>query len=433
MFKNELLQCLYNIKMIIYREEVIVVLLSLTLLVDAITGIMINNLGVERSILGILFRGFLIGYFIIYIFIKNKINRYIILTISIYFFINIFLSYFNNHFTTKGVVFDIIEIAKIALMPSILMGIISMWNDKLITYKSLKKVINISINLLLIIYVIGLVFGLGGQIYSGAGYKSLFNANNSFNIVVIVLFIFQMETTFISKKNIDIIKSIMLILILLFLGSKTSIMFIPIYFILKLTIEFKNFSKKKILKWILIVLVLCGILFIIFNNKIMAIINHQLYFFNKESESIITFILSGRNEFLSVAYDGFINNISILSVFFGIGSYFNQSLISMALGFATIKNIEMDFFDILFSYGLIGVILTYGIVIYIVIKNIRKIIKNKLTAEIIAVSSMIVFSFLAGHVFLDAMSATYLAIVVAMISVNGDVDIEYSNFTFRRS
>lgn len=432
MFVNNFLNYINNIKVKIYREEVIVLLLSLTLLVDAVTGIMINNFSIERSILGILFRGILLLYFIFYLFIKNKKNRLLILIVIIYMCVNVFLSYFNSHSMIKGVIFDVTEIAKVSLMPSIVLGLISMWRDKIVKYESLKKVINISINLLLIIYIIGLVFGLGGHIYSGAGYKSVFNANNSFNIVVIVLFIFQMENTFKNKTKIDILRGFMLIVILLFLGSKTSIIFIPLYFIFKLIIEFKNISKKNLIKWIGIIVVFSLGLFIIFNEKIMAIINNQLYFFHRESNSIITFILSGRNKFLTVAYEGFINNLSILSLVFGIGSYFNQELISSALGFPTIKNIEMDFFDILFSYGIIGVLLTYGIVIYIVIKNMNKIIKERLTGEIISVISMIVFSFLAGHVFQDAMSATYLAIVVAMISMNGDGDSEYSNFTFRR-
>ncbi|MBS5950624.1 MAG: O-antigen ligase family protein [Clostridium sp.] len=433
MFENKVLDYLHNIKTNVYREEVILVLLSLTLIIDAITGVMINTFGIERSVLGILFRGFLIAYFALYLIIKNNKNRYLFLIICIYVCANILISYYNNHYTIKGIIFDVIEIAKIALMPTIVLGLISMWRDRLITYKGLKRVIDISINLLLIIYIVGLVFGLGGQIYSGAGYKSVFNANNSFNIVVIVLFIFQMENTFKSKKKLDILKGLMLILILLFLGSKASIMFIPFYFILKIIIEFRNFNKKSLLKWIGIALGLALILFIIFNEKINAIINHQLYFLNKESQSIITFILSGRDKFLSVGFDGFMNNLSMLSLFLGIGSYFNQYLISIALGYPTIKNIEMDFFDILFSYGVIGVLLTFGIVIYIVVKNIKKIIKNRLTAELIAVSAMILFSFLAGHVFPDAMSATYLAIIVAMISMNGDEDIEDSNFTFRRS
>lgn len=433
MGKDELLHYFNRIKVRVYDRKILIILLSMTLLIDAITGIMINNLGVKRSIIGVLFRGILLIYFLIYLLIRNKKNIYICLFVNIYIFTNILLSYFMRHFTIKGLLFDIVEIAKIALMPVILIGIISMWKDKILKYEDLKKVIKISIDILLVIYLIGIVFGLGGNIYSGAGYKSVFNANNSFNIVVIVLFIFQTEAAFKSRRKIDALKSFMLILILIFLGSKTSIIFIPFYFILKAIIEFKNLSKKTLLKCIVFTLLICFTLFTIFNERIIAIINNQLYFLNKESESIITFILSGRNEFLSISYNEFVSNISLLSLFFGVGSYFNQYMISLKLGFPTIKNIEMDFFDILFSYGIIGILLTYGVVTYIIIKNIKKIIKNKLTSEIIAISSMILFSFLAGHVFPDAMSATYLAILVAMIRMNGDGDSEYSNFTFRRS
>jgi len=432
MEENKFSLDLVKLKNKVYNEKVIVYLLSMTLFVDAITGIMINIIGIERSPIGMIFRGGLILYFLFYYLLNNKINKYIFIAIALYFVINILLSYYYKHNIINGLMFDVIESTKILLMPILTLGLIAMNKSSIISYGQLKKVIDISINLLIGIYILGIIFGLGKTTYAGAGYKSVFNANNSFNIVVIVLFIFQIERTFREVNKINISKSVILIGILIFLGSKTSLMFIPFYFILKIIIEFKNINKKNLYIGALVTLVGGVITFIIFNKAIMDIINHQLYFLNKESESLITFFLSGRDKFLEVAFESFLNNISILAILFGVGSYYNQMSISLALRMKTIKNIEMDFFDILFSYGVIGIIITYGISIYIVIKNFRKIRRNKLTAEFIAFTFMMLFSILAGHVFPDAMSATYLAIIVAMINLNGVNNNEDSNLTFRR-
>lgn len=425
---------LSQIKRRIYNERLVIYLLSLTLFIDAITGVMINVLEIERSPIGLVFRGVLIVYFLLYFLCDNKINRYLLYGVVLFFSINIFGSYFYQHNMIKGIMFDVVEAAKIMLMPIIVLGIVSMSKAEILTYKSLKKVIDISINLLIFIYLFGIIFGLGERAYSasGAGYKSVFNANNSFNIVVIVLFIFQVEKCFKYVNKVNILKSIILIAILFFVGSKTSLMFIPLYFILKLIIEFKNINRKYLYRGGLIVLVGIIIVFIIFNKPIKDIIDHQLYFLEKESESLITFFLSGRDKFLEAAFKGYLGSISGLKILFGIGSYYNQINISSALEMKNIKNIEMDLFDILFSYGVIGVLITYGIAIYIIAKSLKKIKNNKLTAEIIAFVSMMIFSILAGHVFSDAMSATYLSIVVAMISLNGVNNNEDSSFTFRR-
>lgn len=416
-----------------YKQNIVILLLSLTLLIDAITGVMMKVFGVERSPFGIVFRIGLISYFLAYWVYKNIRNKKRMIFFSgiiIYFFINIMYSYLFIHNQYKGILFDIIETSKLMLFPIIFIGLIELKRYKVVNYSCLKKVMDNSINLLLIIYLFGLFFGLGEKTYSGAGYKSVFNANNSFNIVVIVLFIFQVEKTIKQFNKINSIKSMSIALILVLLGSKTSIMFIPLYMLVKVIMQFKKLDVKILIKGAIILIFSIFLIYIIFNEQILNIINHQLYFLNRESNSLITYFLSGRDKFLEIGFQYYISNFSIITLLLGVGMYSNQLYIGEELGRLTVKNIEMDFFDILFSNGAIGIILTFGLVTYVLVKNKNKIINNEVTAEFISIFSMLLFSFLAGHVFPDALSSTYLAILVVMVSIKGDKNYENSNFTF---
>ena len=400
-----------------YKEKYIYIILSLTLVIDAITGIILNVFKFERSPIGIVFRMFVFGYFLLYSILHNKKNLYTFAVIVICIMINIGYSYLNFHNSMNGVVFDIVENVKILLAPTIVWGSLCLAKDKVISRQTFTKVIYLSVYILVAIYFLGLILGIGNSTYGdGTGYKSLFNANNSLNIVAIVLFIFQVEKTFKEVKIINIALSLTLVIILLMLGSKTSIMFIPIYFILKVILDYKYIDFKKIIKPASIIIgAVILIVVVFFRDAMISIINRQLYFLKRELDSLITYFLSGRDTFLIAASSNYFSRFTIVTVLFGVGMYFNQWAIANTLGFNTIKNIEMDLFDIFFSNGVIGILVTYGYFIYIFVKNFKMNLANRRVAEIISFIAMIIFSLLAGHVFPDAMSATFIAMIVTLI------------------
>lgn len=415
----------------IYNEKNIISILTATLLIDAINGVLINILGFSRSPVGIVFRVTIYLYFLIY-YVTKRVNKQklILVCITIIFFvINIFKSFLIYHNSIKGFIFDGTEVIRVTLALVIFLGLHEMFKDKIISKESLDTVLNKSIYILIGVYIISLVLGIGQSSYSGyAGYKAIFVSNNGLNITMIILFIYQFEKVIklFDVKNLLLLS--LLCLMLIMIGSKSSFIFIVFYLICKLVLEYKfiieiiksgrlksEFINKK--KWIFMGIAILIVVIIIFNKQILDIISLQVHFIKNELDSIWTYLLSGRDVLLIAAVENLYKNFSLANIFLGIGSYFNQLSIASIIGIYSFKSIEMDLFDIFFSYGIVGVILTYGISMYVLFKNWRKLLNNKRHFEMISILSIFIYSISGGHVFTDAMASTFLGIVLISICI----------------
>ena len=134
-------------------------------------------------------------------------------------------------------------------------------------------------------------------------------------------------------------------------------------------------------------------------------------FFWKELD-FFTFILSNRNTFLFDFFEIFKKEYNIIEMIIGVG----QST------FETLNNdhiIELDFFDIYFAYGVIGVFLFLSYISFIVIKSKLKSINKKMfifspyTGYISIL--LILLSFLSGHIFNSGMAAIYMGCVFSLM------------------
>jgi hypothetical protein len=71
------------------------------------------------------------------------------------------------------------------------------------------------------------------------------------------------------------------------------------------------------------------------------------YFWQKLD--LVTFLLSSRNNFFETAIEIYKNDYSILEKFIGVGPFHFEK-------YNNYKAIEMDFLDIFFSYGIMGLV-----------------------------------------------------------------------------
>lgn len=400
------------------KEKNVYLILILTLIIDALNGVLINNFGINNTFIGVIYRSFILIYFLINYIAKGRKKFALFISMFLLFSIQVVFCYYYFNGTIKSIAFDLEQILRIALTIIICSSLMYMIKKEIIKKEIIYKIIYDSTNILIILYVIGLLLGIGSSTYGDAGYKSLFNANNALNITVIILFIFDFELYIKERRKINIFKSLILISILILLGSKSSFIFIGLYFLLRLLLE-KNF--KRMFKILMVIIFSIIVIYIIINlffyNQFIDIINRQKYFLFKEynNKSLSTFFLSGRDVFLDAAYEYIKKYLNIISLFFGFGSYNMQLNIANYIGIYSFKNIEMDFFDILFSNGIIGIIITYGYSIKIFVKNFLKDIKLKKYDSIISFICIIIFSFTGGHVFTDSMASTFLALVLVTL------------------
>ena len=133
---------------------------------------------------------------------------------------------------------------------------------------------------------------------------------------------------------------------------------------------------------------------------------------NYKSNKFLNILLSSRDIYLMQKVDN-LDNYNVFDYLIGIGK--NQKI----YGEISSKNIEMDFLDILFNFGIIGFIIYYALVIYILLKLIIYFISNfkkiLFDYEFIALYLSVILSFiistLSGHT-LGAPSVSFLLAII---------------------
>ncbi|HJA85012.1 MAG TPA: O-antigen ligase family protein, partial [Candidatus Bacteroides avicola] len=117
----------------------------------------------------------------------------------------------------------------------------------------------------------------------------------------------------------------------------------------------------------------------------------------KENDNFFNFILSGRDNYVREAFSEFFkSNFWEVKLILGGGAF--MSFRSEYVSGMIFDTLEMDFFDVLFMYGLIGALLYLSVIIYLIISSYR--ISRKLSFLFIF---LFLHSFFAGHVFFDGL------------------------------
>ena len=387
--------------------------------IEAVGGIMANHLQGAINIIGYSYRGVIILYYSRKFF-KKKYFAFAIFSMVLFF--SVMYNYLDRQYSS--IAFDFISFIRVMYFVTLCIGVADDVLSGKLNYKFIESILDVSAYFVIIVYLLSLVTGSGLTNYmeSSSGYKAFFNSVNSLTLVLIILSGFQLYSFIIGRGIHHLILYIIISVNLLLIGSKSGIFFWGIYLLFSLT---HRLSKKYISKVISLSLVLLfGVVVFAscFSSQIEAIIGRFMYF-HDTSESNLQFLLSGRSTLLSCAYRVYSEEIGVFDVLFGKGVSNMQFLIGMESGWGIIKNIEMDFFDLFFSYGLVSIFVTYGLVIFLC--RMRK--SHSLNERKIMLLICIVFSILGGHVFLDSFGSTILSLVLGMYLCSNS-KMEINNF-----
>ena len=263
------------------------------------------------------------------------------------------------------------------------------------------------------------LFGFGFPMYTLStfeiGTKGFFYAGNEVSVVLIILSSFLMYWYQINNKSyLFVVIGLLSIVTGILITSKAAILG-PIFTFSYFFIFKPNRVKIKLLTifsslFFLTFLLPSGLFFIINYLRSADIAQRLSYFWNELD--FFTFLMSNRNNFLLDFIEIFKKNYNIIEVFIGVG----QS------SFETLNNnriIELDFFDIYFAYGFIGIFLfMYYILFLIVTSKIKSL--NKMLYPFSHFSSFIILfliflSFLSGHIFNSGMASLYIGCVFSIM------------------
>ena len=253
-------------------------------------------------------------------------------------------------------------------------------------------------------YLIPYILGLGNYTYASTknGYKAFFIATNSVSFMYISLFFANIYVLTKKLKLEYLIKVGLLALCLLLIGTKACLLFMLLG-VMIIGIRFLKSEVDTPIKLLVLFggIVLCmGALFV-YKDSLIASVNRMIIMYNK-SDNIFDFLSSSRLERIPKYVYSFTNDNVIVKNLFGIG----KSL------YPDLNIVEMDYFDLYFQYGLIGFI-TMIFMQYYIFSNIIKIEKK----SVFVVFLIVVYGFVVGHVFTNALSSTIAALTLTYMQI----------------
>ena len=359
---------------------------------------------------GIIIRGLFFLYIIIYTLCSKKINKdlkkkvIIYYTISIIFFIIFIVLKIKSNISLYNFLNELKMLFKFWYFPITLIFL------KNYDYNAKKLFHSLNINTL--IYALCIIIPLITNTYFNS-YSSIYkgivgwfySANEIGSMLSINLLLLYLN--FKNKKNILLI--ILNIFSLTLIGTKVSLfslIIITISMFLLFTKKYKVKSKESIISF---AIGLISLVFILFNNTsydIFKRVSLNQTAFKNYDDNYISILLSNRDNTLINKYNDF-KNKNLLIKTFGMGFINNNEC----------KSIEMDIFDILFSYGYIGFIIYFIPLIYYLSKIKKSFTIDKLIC-IFGILLSLSISFICGHTLSAPSVSIYISIFISLLSKN---------------
>ncbi len=405
--------------------------------IDLVTAL-ITRFSLFPFSLGIVIRGILVLLMLIYIFFINN-SKYKKRTIFYLVLLGIFYFFY---IVTKGELLtnfsllynEISSIFKYSYFIVLLLFIVNFMEEYKLDKEVIIKILLINLMIYSVFIIVPFLTKTGFRSYvnkEGYGSVGWFYSANEISAILTVLY----PLLFISINKKITIKNLLMLFIslgaIIIIGTKA-----PYYSMLLITgflVIYYLFNIKKNLPQFILVLVITFLMVIVRNNLPVNInleqrnkcldeylqsgdteakIDNELECSVAEGQEIV--ILSGREALLKNVYKVY-RDSNTVDKFLGIGFSNRQVLNSPKW---SVKLIEMDLFDILFRFGIIGFIL-YMLVIFTIIKRICiYTFKNKFKLSFeqliygYTVAIGIGLSLFIGHVLGSPSSSFYLAILV---------------------
>ena len=415
----------------------IYIFLILQPFLDLFTSLMVRYTTFPITI-GMLLRGLFLLFCII-LFVKSKSihkkKSIIYLTFLSLFCILYFITK-TDIFTIEFLKTEIIYMFKYLYFPIITICLINVYDELELDKDKLFKIFTINAITYAVLILIPEITKTSFASYIGSnkGTVGWFYAANEIGAITVALLPYVYYTLF---ARMPVFKtSIIFIIIILadvLLGTKTSFIGMLITELLYLLYNLFNYKKNRgyglIVSIMIVIISFCIIPQIPAIKNLQNAItnssqiveeppknNSEIIIKNQSLKRIIAVALSGRDVFLFNTLNIY-KDVSLVDKTLGIGFVNRDSINNEDIE----KLIEMDLLDILFHYGIIGFIIYFGPLIYIIYRTIKSIIKSKFQlsffklTNIYVIGIMTLISLIAGHVYSAPAVSIYIAFSVAML------------------
>ncbi len=400
-----------------FIDNLIIFIMFALLPVDMLNGFLLHNgINLPISIAQLFKISLILLIFFRLLFIPKKLLIVFILFLLLLIPSLIELIFLGNY----NLLFpDLIKITRY-LMPLIcflfFVEVIKNRNER--QFKKLINLVKFSYLVLIFNVLIKYVgFGYSNYDYADIGSKGYFFAGNELSVLLIIL---SSIIGFQIWKKEKKIQYYLFLLLTMFVGltmaTKTGILGVLIvFFLIPIKLSLVKFNIKR-LKLLVVTLVIIFPLIIVFSwrfIKISPIFIRYSHFYQKLD--LITFILSDRNNYVKEAMSNYNKEYSLVNKIVGVGQTRFKQINSHI--------IEIDFLDIFFAYGFMGLFLFLFILYYIAKQAKRfKLFRVYPYANFVFLMLCVLFSIssFAGHVFGSGMAAVFIGLLFSLMYVKKD-------------
>lgn len=411
--------------------KIIYILLSLTVYFDAINGLTTMYLpGILEAMIPLIRITMLVYFIYVSSILSRKLFFKVVLISTFFISMTLLVNMINTSLGFSYIFNDIIYSSKL-LFFYVLLNVLVKLAETEVNIGWFNRIFLNNVYGINLLIIVPTILGLSRQTYvsSKLGSMGFYIANNSTNITLIILSLVLVYNVWMieSKKKINVIFLFISIYTLWLQSSKSSLIIIiliiilNLFFLLRRIFLNRKFTKKEVvLLWLFTLLTFILIIVMYFYKELFRNIAEyigkdfylrQKYQVKNFSNNKILYFTSGRLLFLKSIIEYFRENNSIFNWFTGVGI----SNVRESVG----KLSEMDFFDIFFVSGFIGIYISYLTSFYH-IKYYPHDNKYNFTSKYInmLIFIVILFSLFAGHVYVDIISSTFLALLIATTNCN---------------
>ncbi len=405
-------------------NNIFLIFLYLQPFLDVSSGILLHfgyNVTIS-SIIRLVFMFICVIYLLFYI--KNKKINIYLLIIGIYFILFSLVVLISKG--TPALSYEIKNLLTTYYFVFLLLTLITVYKKE--KFK-VKNIFFLYIIYLLLVFIPNILnIGFNSYWHSKEGFVGWFVSANVVGSILSILL--PLLLTSIKKINIGLIILTLINLYVIFgIGTKVPVLsFILIitinlsYYIIAL-IKKRNHKQLVIIILPIIMVIIAGALLFPKTSFYKNLVIHINYLEEKDNGNISTkhiidhFIFSQRLTFEEKTRKNYLKS-SVLEKIFGIGYIENYATDKLSL-----KTVEIDYFDVFYRHGIIGFILFFTPIVY-VIKEILKRIKKidyKTLNYIISISLCIILALFQGHIFVTPANSLYVALVFSLVYNNSFV------------
>ncbi len=378
-------------------EKIIIALFMVLPVLDSLNGILITR-GLPS--IGTIYKVGILGLLILFS-LRDGLFSPGILVCSLLAGAYLALSIGLNVFLLKGDLITIDFPIKLLFNVMQFVLLLNCHRAGLLTGKGLDTIFNGSTWLMLIVILIPYALGLGNTIYSGGiGYKGFFYSNNELSVVLLILFCYSLYRTVMRLNIANLIQLGGITVCVLLLNTKSGMIACALGLVL-FVIEYLRKPGAKYKGLLLLLIAVAGCVSINFiMDQISSFLERQSYLHDLYGGSILDTLVSGRTFFLEEAWADFTSSDHL----------FLRLLIGN--GFCSDSLVEMDFIDLFFYLGLIGLLAVTAGLFYLFIKCVQNCKGDGTIARPFGFLLVVGFSFLAGHTLFMATSGCYFVLML---------------------